>query len=533
MRGAPHRLKPDGNGSKEAQARLAQMETKHRELLEAIPDAMLVTTLSGDILLLNHRAEKRFGYGRDELVGQKVTKIIPAGFAERITANGIVPEAEALENQIDSSVELTGRRKNGSAFPIEIILNPLESADGTLVIVAIRDISTRKEREADMTRMEDKYRVLQEAERLKDEFVSTVSHELRTPLTSISGSLGLLMTKSAGPLPDSAVRLIEIAHRSSQRLVRLVSDILDIKKMEYGMVVFTYKRIDLRALVELAIEANRGLADTYGVQIRLEDGGLSIVRADSDRLIQVVTNLLSNAIKFTPRNTEVTVAIENAADIVLLSVRDQGPGISAEFASRIFGKFSQADASSARPKDGTGLGLSIVKQIAERLGGKVGFEAAPGGGTIFTVELPSWEQGERIAIDPDTKPASSRILLCEDDPYTSIALRDQLQHVGFATDFAYDASEALAYAGRTNYRAVLVDLLLPEGDGISLIRNLRELPNYADTPIIVVSAEAKRGREDERASTLNVLDWLNKPVDFDHLKRVLIKPAANGARASN
>ena len=163
---------------------------------------------------------------------------------------------------------------------------------------------------------------------LKDEFVSTVSHELRTPLTSISGSLGLLMGNAAGNLPAPMARLLAIAYTNSQRLVRLVNDILDIEKMEAGRVIFNFRRVEVRSLVEQAIEANRGFAEGYGVRIRLDARTAAAdVRADPDRLLQVVTNLLSNAIKFSPRDNEVVVAIDKGTDMVRLTVRDHGPGI--------------------------------------------------------------------------------------------------------------------------------------------------------------------------------------------------------------
>jgi signal transduction histidine kinase len=241
-------------------------------------------------------------------------------------------------------------------------------------------------------------------QRLKDEFVSTVSHELRTPLTSIAGSLGLLMGNAAGKLPDAAVNLLRIAHTNSQRLVRLVNDILDIEKMESGQIVFKFGRVEIRPLIEQAIEANRGFAEGSDVRIRLEDACVVCdVRADPDRLAQVVTNLLSNAIKFSPADNEVVVAIGNGTDIVRILVRDHGPGISADFKPHIFERFAQADATNARQKGGTGLGLSIVKQIVDRLHGEVGFADAPGGGTVFHVELPCWEEVPNMAIDLDAQ----------------------------------------------------------------------------------------------------------------------------------
>jgi signal transduction histidine kinase len=258
-------------------------------------------------------------------------------------------------------------------------------------------------------------------ERLKDEFVSTVSHELRTPLTSIAGSLGLLMGNAGGILPKPAVRLLEIAHTNSVRLVRLVNDILDIEKLESGHVVFDVRKTQVGPLVEQTVEAIRGYAEGHGVKVRIEAvGAVDDIQADTDRLTQVVTNLLSNAIKFSPPGGEVVIAAKRQADVkaVRITVRDHGPGISVDFKSRIFERFAQVDATNARRKGGTGLGLSIAKQIIERLDGDIGFADAPGGGTIFHVELPIWDDMTGLASDepiPDTPavPATSLIGLVE------------------------------------------------------------------------------------------------------------------------
>jgi signal transduction histidine kinase len=367
-------------------------------------------------------------------------------------------------------------------------------------------------------------------ERLKDEFVSTVSHELRTPLTSIAGSLRLLTSNAAGNLPRPMARLLTIAHTNSQRLVRLVNDILDIEKMEAGRVVFNFRRAEVRSVVKQAIDANQGYAEDYGVRVRLEDGCIGAdVRADPDRLLQVVTNLLSNAIKFSPADGEVVVAIEKEIDAVRITVRDHGAGIPIDFKPLIFEKFAQADAGNDRKKGGTGLGLSIVKQIVDRLGGEVGFADAPGGGTIFHVQLPCWNHVASLAIDRDAKPDAVRLLLCEDDLEMALTLRKQLRPSGYAMDFAYSEAEALTCAAATHYHAILVDIYLPDGDGVSLIVRLRDLPQYRDTTIIVVSADPSRGRDDARSSKLNVLDWLSKPVDFDCLMGLLTQPVAGAA----
>jgi PAS domain S-box-containing protein len=394
----------DITARKAAEKHLAQMEGRYRGLLEAAPDAMVVVNEDGKIVIVNLRTEKQFGYSRDELLGQKVTSIIPEGFAERLVADGQRSAAEALAQQIGTGLELIARRKDGTEFPIELMLSPLDSTTGILVTVAIRDITARRAAAAQLLRK------IEELHRLKDEFIASVSHELRTPLTSITASLSLIIGKAVGDLPVAALRLIEIAHTNSQRLGRLVNDILDIEKMESGKVDFHFERVEVGPLVELVIDANRAFAQASGVQIEFENAGaVGAVRADPDRFIQVVTNLLSNAIKFSPPNSVVTVAIETGLTLVHVTVRDRGAGIAADFKPRVFERFEQADVSDARQRSGSGLGLSIVKEIIDRLGGRVGFTDAPGGGTIFRITLPCWDNVVGIAIDFETAANAPRI----------------------------------------------------------------------------------------------------------------------------
>jgi PAS domain S-box-containing protein len=486
---------------KNAEKHLAQMEARYYGLLEAAPAAMVVANRRGKIVLLNLQAEKDFGYSRDELLGQKLKSIIPERYAEQLIESGAAPE-NAIVLQVGTDIELTGRRKDGGEFPIEIMLSRLEGAE---VLLVIRDISIRRQ-----------------TERLKDEFVATVSHELRTPLTSISGSLGLLAGQWASTLPPSAARLLTIAHTNSQRLVRLINDILDIEKLESGRVVFNLSQVAVGALAGQAIEDVRGFADSYGVHVRLGviSNGVD-VNADPDRLAQVITNLLSNAIKFSPAGGEVLVAVEKIADDVRISVRDHGSGIPDEFKAHIFEKFAQADATNTRQKGGTGLGLSIVKQIVERLGGKIGFDDAPGGGAIFYVDLPVWDGRAGGEIDLDSDPADARILLCEDNREVAALVRTGLRSAGFAVDFAHTVAAALARADATRYAAILTDLKLPDGDGVGLIVRLRARPDYRDTPVIVIAGDADQGRGDVRSSRLNILRWLRKPIAFGPLIELL------------
>jgi DNA-binding response OmpR family regulator/nitrogen-specific signal transduction histidine kinase len=400
-----------------------------------------------------------------------------------------------------------GRHKDGGEFPVEVSLSPVPDREGVLVLGSVLDLSERVR-----------------LDRLKDDFVSTVSHELRTPLTSIAGSLALMVGGVAGPLPDPMLRLLTIAHKNSERLVRLINDILDIEKIESGKVVFDIRRLDAQAFVEQAIEANRAFADSFGVSVRLEPVLVPCdVLADADRLVQVVTNLLSNAAKFSPVGTEVVVAVTVEDQMVRISVRDHGPGIPNEFRPRIFQKFAQADAGDARQKGGTGLGLSIVQQIVIRMGGDVWFDDAPGGGTTFFVTVPRWKSVARHgpAIESADGP---RVLLCESDPCAAHAVAERVAAAGFSIEIAASAETAIGRAVECDYAAILVDLQLPDSDGISLIQGLRALSRHHNTPIVVVSADPMSGRNDLRSCNLNVLDWLEKPIDIENLMRVLDRP---------
>ncbi|MFL5805062.1 MAG: ATP-binding protein [Roseiflexaceae bacterium] len=226
-------------------------------------------------------------------------------------------------------------------------------------------------------------------ERLKDEFVATVSHELRTPLTSIRGALGLIAGGVTGEIPAQTMAMIEIARTNSERLLRLINDFLDIEKIEAGKMAFTLWPLQIMPLVEQAIAANRAYGEQFGVIFVLEHVAPgATIATDSDRLMQVLNNLLSNAAKFSPPGGTVYVAVACREGTLRIGVRDRGPGIPAEFRSRIFQKFAQADSSDTRQKGGTGLGLSIAKAIVERLGGQIGYETELSVGTTFYVDLP-------------------------------------------------------------------------------------------------------------------------------------------------
>ncbi len=227
------------------------------------------------------------------------------------------------------------------------------------------------------------------ANRMKNEFISTVSHELRTPLTSINASLGLMADGVVGELSTESRNLVRIARDNSERLIRLISEILDIDRIEAGTLEYDVRELEIGTLVQQTVETNRTLAGEHKVSLVVNDDAPGArVRADVDRLVQVVTNLLSNAIDFSPEDAPVEVSITRLDGMIRVSVRDRGPGVPKSFHDLVFEKFAQADASDRRQRGGTGLGLSICRAIILDLGGRIDFETEVGAGTVFFFELP-------------------------------------------------------------------------------------------------------------------------------------------------
>lgn len=462
-------------------------------IFDSAIDAILTLNPSGSIETLNAAATRMFGWTAPELGRRDVSVLMDlAGDGETAFLTRIGANREDFEQGVVR--ELTARRRDGTTFPVDVALSPMTLPTGVHLVAVIRDISERRR-----------------VEEMKQQFVSTVSHELRTPLTSIAGSLGLLVGGAGGVLPEKAGRLIGIAHSNSQRLVRLINDILDVEKIESGQMTLDLTSLDLRDIALLSLDNVRGLADSLGVSLALSEGTEAPVSGDADRLVQVVVNLLSNAAKFSPSGGVVEVSVVPEARIARLSVRDHGPGIPDAFRARIFTKFAQADGSDTRQRGGTGLGLAIAREIAERHGGRLWFESTPGEGATFHLDLP-------LAIGvSDTVPGTGpRLLIVEDDPDAAEVLRVMLEQDGFEAHVVTTARGALDVVRQERYAAVLVDLQLPDADGIGLIRALRGHAATRDLPVVVVSADVARGKA--RGQSLEVLDWLEKPFDQSRLR---------------
>jgi PAS domain S-box-containing protein len=362
-----------------------ELDARYRGLLEAAPDAMVVVDQRGAIVLLNVQAEKQFGYRRDELVGQKVKNIIPEGFAERLIADGTRTAADALAQQIGTGIELQGRRKDGSEFPIEIMLSPLESAEGILVTAAIRDITLRKQN------VEILAQKISELKRSNDElqqFAYVASHDLQEPLRMVASYTQLLASRYKGRLDSDADEFIAFAVDGSNRMQRLIQDLL----------AYSRAGTNGKALREISSE-NALKAAVRNLQAVVEESGavvthdsLPAITTNDAQLIQIFQNLVGNAIKYhgaeAPR-VHVSAG-KNGGKEWVFSVRDNGLGIDRQHFDRIFVLFQRLHG--REEFSGTGIGLAICKKIVEGQGGRIWVESQPERGSTFHFALPEGDE---------------------------------------------------------------------------------------------------------------------------------------------
>jgi PAS domain S-box-containing protein len=357
-----------------------ESDAKYRGLLEAAPDAMVVVNQRGEIVLLNAQAENQFGYRRDELVGQMVKNIVPAGFAERLVADALRSAEDAQAQEMGTGIELSGRRKDGSTFPIEIMLSPLGSADGVLVTVAIRNITRRKEAEALLLA---NVRELSRSNEELAQFAYMASHDLQEPLRMVASYTQLLSRRYKGKLDSDADEFIAFAVDGANRMQQLIRDLL------------TYSRVGTEGEKLLSTSSERALqVALLNLRVATDENGavvthdaLPTVIADETQLVQLFQNLVGNGIKYhgagVPR-VHVSAARDGDAKW-LFSVKDNGIGIEARYFEKIFGVFQRLH--KREEFAGTGIGLAICKKIVDRHGGSISVASEPGKGSTFRFSL--------------------------------------------------------------------------------------------------------------------------------------------------
>lgn len=344
-------------------------------LYELSPLGIALTDMQGRYIDFNSAFQKICGYTKDELMTLDYWELTPKEYEAQ--------EAQQLallrETGYYGPYEKEHIRKDKTRVPLRLNGLLLRGIDGKEYIWSIvEDISESRK-----------------IDKMKNEFVSTVSHELRTPLTSISGALGLVVGGALGKVQPQILSMLEVAYRNSTRLNLLINDLLDMEKLIAGKMTFDMKRNALLPILQSSMESVSACARQDQLEFILSGcTDQEYVIVDSSRLQQVVTNFLANAAKFSPAESKVQIVVERSGNKLRVSVIDQGPGISAEFRSRIFQKFSQADSSDTRQKGGTGLGLAISKEIIEQMNGTIGFDSEAGKGSCFYFEL-SASQSDR------------------------------------------------------------------------------------------------------------------------------------------
>ena len=367
-----------------------------------------------------------------------------------------------------------------------------------------------------------------EAEKRVSEFYSTVSHELRTPLTSIHASLRLIEGGLAGQVSEKVARLVSIARTESDRLIRLINDILDIRKLEAGRMELKLANNKVDELVTGAFDATQGMAHDAKVTLKQQVMVHGSIKCDRDRVIQILTNFLSNAIKYSPENETVYLDVEKQGNMVRFSVTDAGPGIPESEQHKLWGKFQQLDSSDTRQKGGTGLGLAISKGLAEQHGGQVGFASTVGKGTTFWAELPVAPASPRATSHDLKSFALARILMIEDDEQLTKLVRSVLKKEGFEIEIARNLQEADELLAEFTPKAIILDINLPDGNGLHWLKNKQAGAQSFTIPTVVLSGADKNA---ELFGTAIIFDWLEKPVEDKKLERALRLAVRNKGNA--
>lgn len=389
-----------------------------------------------------------------------------------------------------------------------------------------------------------------EVERRVSEFYSTVSHELRTPLTSIRAALGLIEGGMTGAISSETMEYVSIARDNSDRLIRLINDILDIRRLEANKLEMKIEHIIPIDLIETTIDSLRAFAEERGVAVSftIESHGRDIV-GDRDRLVQVLTNLISNAIKYTPRGKSVRINSANSGANVKISVTDQGPGIAEEQMQGLFGLFQQLSCVENEFNTGSGLGLAISKALVDKLGGSIGAESKFGDGATFWFEVPaletlgvvdnreeqshkSIESNESPAIknssqsddqlkpEPELERAAepTLILLMEDSDSIALILKTLITRKGYSCVRAANIAEAHTLAEAQRPDLLFADINLPDGNGLDFVNWLHEKFSAVAIPVIVLSgAEANIGRVHHP----ELVDWVKKPFETEEVLRLM------------
>jgi two-component system CheB/CheR fusion protein len=532
-----------------SQEDLKDSEEKYRNLVASAYDGVMVVRRDGTIEFANIKLEKMFGYEPGELLNQPYDKLIAD--RDRPNHEGYHDQYMAIpiQREMGEGLDLVGRRKDGSEFPVDISLSPFTMKSEIFVNCVVRDISRFKDIENErlqlLAREKSSRQEAESANRSKDDFLATLSHELRTPLSAILSWSELI---SSGKLDAEKTKHgIEVMKQSARAQSQLIDDLLEISRIQAGKLNLSIQKADPEKIISAAIDATRNLAASKSIQIATDiDPAIKQIFADPTRLQQILWNLITNSIKFSPQGGRISIRLNlvtsPSGERIQLQVQDKGKGIKPEFVPIIFERFSQLDSTTTRAYGGLGLGLAIVRKLVEMHEGTVTVESkGEGQGATFTVTLPSRTsatvnsakaEAEAMAeaeAEAEAKAKVSlhglKIMVVEDDASSRDVFSVMLQSFGGEVMTADSAKQALALIKEFKPDVLVSDIAMPDEDGYSLIRKIRALKGkLGKTPALALTAYA--AREDiERAHLAGFEAHLAKPAEAHKLALAIARLA--------
>ncbi len=490
---------------------LQQAEAKFQRLLEAAPDALVVTNSEGQIVLINTQAEKMFGHSSGASLGRKINFLFPENFRN------------------DDARERLGLRADGTEFPIEVNLSPLQTEEGLLTVSAIRDVTERKKSEQHSRQLVIMAAEAETANRAKSAFLSTMSHEIRTPMNAILGYSQLLLRDPG--LSEGARANLNVINRSGEHLLTIIDDVLDMAKIEAGRMLLAPKTFSIHSLLRDIESMFRLRADAKRIRFEVLAIGepIEYIVADGGKIRQVLINLLGNAVKFTERGRiNLTVSLNyRSSDSLWLSaqVEDTGPGLTAEDQRELFQPFVQGNVSHTR-NGGTGLGLAICRGVARLMGGDITVRSRLGCGSSFGLEIPV-VPGDGPAFNNQFVNRSRvlsiqagqdipRILIADDLADNREWLSGLLTILGFSVRSAEHGEAACRCWEDWKPHLILMDVHMPVMNGLEAARFIKSRPGGQETVIVALTADAT---EDQRRIVQDneMNDFLSKPCLEDEL----------------
>ncbi len=489
-------------------------EDYFRHLLQAAPDAMIIVDADGRIAIANDQSESMFGYARDELLGQPIEKLLPAGVRQRHETHRKNFIKDPRLRPMGMGMELYARRADGSEFPVEISLSPVRSASGTFVSSVIRDVTDRKQMEAELIEART---VAERAHKANTAFLAAASHDLRQPVQALSLLNGALRRTVKDEL---AQEMIASQQHSLDAMTNLLNSLLDISRLDAGAVTPELENFPVRRLIDrLSAEFSRQ-ARQKELAFTAKPNG-TVIRSDPNLLSEIIQNLVSNAIRYTERG-QVELDLHKVDDKLSIDVRDTGIGIPSAELNEIFREFHQLKTSQAS-NEGFGLGLAIVSRLAELLGHEIVVTSEVGIGSCFSVLVPIVTEHpgtspEKAADNTGSHPnAGGVVMLIEDDRNVSSAWSLLLKAEGYRVRIAETADEAYAVAAELAAPPVLIvsDYHLLDGsNGVDAVERVRR-HFEAELPAFIVSGDTSKVVDD--AKRLQNCVIMSKPINTDEM----------------